>query len=76
MNTLPIDRKTGIPCPDCGTLIPVTISDLLGPSGNFTCSNCGRKLSLMRRESAQALNELQKVQAAWRNLDKKSHVNL
>ena len=54
MNTLPIDRKTGIPCPDCGTLIPVTISDLLGPSGNFTCSNCGRKLSLMRRESAQA----------------------
>lgn len=76
MTTLPTDRKTGIPCPDCGTLIPVTIADLLGPSGNFVCSCCGRILTLMRRESAQALGELQKVQDAQRNLDRQSHIHL
>lgn len=76
MNTLPTDRKTGIPCPDCGTLIPVTIFDLLCSSGNFVCSCCGRKLTLMRQESAQALGELQKVAEAQRNLDRQSHVNL
>lgn len=76
MNTLPTGRKTGIPCPDCGTLIPVTIADLLGSSGNFICSCCGRMLTLMRRESAQALGELQKVQEAQQRLDRQSHVNL
>lgn len=75
MNTLPTDRKTGIPCPDCGTLIPVTIADLFG-TGIFVCSCCGRMLTLMRRESAQALSELQKVRDAQQNLDRKSHVNL
>lgn len=75
MHTLPTDRKTGIPCPDCGTLIPVTIADLFG-SGVFVCSCCGRMLTLMRRESARALDELQKVRDAQRNLDSKSHVNL
>lgn len=76
MNTLPTNRKTGIPCPDCGTLIPVTIFDLLFSSGNFVCSCCGRMLTLMRQESAQALGELQKVAEAQRNLDRQSHVNL
>lgn len=76
MNTLPTDRKAGIPCPDCGTLIPVTIFDLLSSSGNFVCSCCGRILTLMRQESAQALDELQKVAEAQRNLDRHSHVNL
>lgn len=75
MNTLPTDRQTGIPCPDCGTLIPVTIADLFG-TGIFVCSCCGRMLTLMRRESAQALSELQKVRDAQQNLDRKSHVNL
>lgn len=75
MSTLPTDRKTGIPCPDCGTLIPVTIADLFG-AGIFVCSCCGRMLTLMRRESAQALSELQKVRDAQQNLDRKSHVNL
>lgn len=76
MNTLPTDRRTGIPCPDCGTLIPVTIADLLGASENFVCPCCGRMLTLMRRESAQALDELRKVQEAQRNLDRRTHVNL
>lgn len=75
MNALSTDRKTGIPCPDCGTLIPVTIADLFG-TGIFVCSCCGRILTLMRRESAQALSELQKVRDAQQNLDRKSHVNL
>lgn len=75
MHTLPTDRKTGIPCPDCGTLIPVTVADLFG-SGIFTCTCCGRMLTLMRRESARALDELQKVRDTQRNLDNKSHVNL
>lgn len=75
MNTLSTDRQTGIPCPDCGTLIPVTIADLFG-TGIFVCTCCGRMLTLMRRESAQALSELQKIRDAQQNLDRKSHVNL
>lgn len=76
MDTSTTERDTGIPCPDCDALIPVTIADLLGASENFVCPRCGKVLTLMRRESARALSELQKIQDARQNVDRHSRINL
>lgn len=76
MNTELIARQPGIPCPDCSTVIPVTIEALLGPSGTFTCLVCGRTLTLMRAESSTGLSELQKVHEAQKSVKPHSRINL
>ncbi len=74
-NPMP-DAPTGIPCPDCSTLIPADLESLLDPGREFICPCCGCRLVLMREASAQALGELEKVAEAQRNVAKKSRVNL
>lgn len=69
-------RPTGIPCPDCSTLIPADLESLLDPGRDFVCPCCGCRLVLMREASAQALSELEKVAEAQRNVANKSRVNL
>lgn len=44
----------GFPCPECGTLIPVTINDLLD-SGAVKCGACGLALTVDQGPSRDAL---------------------
>ena len=52
-------RVTGFPCPTCGTLIPITIQDLLSRR-SFRCrgTGCGALLRLDARGSSTALAAL------------------
>lgn len=75
--SLPVpNQPTGIPCPDCKTLIQTTMAELLGERDIYVCPCCGCTLTLMRQASAPALNELTPVYERQKDLERKSRVNL
>lgn len=63
----------GMKCPVCGTFIPTSIQELLNAKG-LVCPNCGLELSINRNESRRAMEILQDVDNAQKNLDKASKV--
>ncbi|MCT7953207.1 phage terminase large subunit family protein [Ancylothrix sp. C2] len=59
----------GMPCPECGFFIEMSIESLLYKPA-FTCPGCLLEISLDRPSSQQALELLQKVNLAKGNIEK------
>ena len=62
-------RQPGMPCPECGFFIEMSISSLL-TQAEFKCPGCLLTLSMDRAESRSALELLQKVNTQMDNLEK------
>ncbi len=58
-----ISREPGLRCPECNTLIPVSIAELLHV-GAVVCPNCTLMLEVDRERSHGALDALQRLQSA------------
>lgn len=61
-------KRPGLPCPDCGFFIEVSIPRLLWEEG-FSCPACGLYLLLNRQESRESLEALQQLQMAVENFN-------
>ena len=55
----------GIPCPECGETIPVSVDALVAGSG-FRCPGCGLALEVDREKSARSLELLQNLEEGQR----------
>jgi DNA-directed RNA polymerase subunit RPC12/RpoP len=64
-------RQPGLNCPQCGTFIPTTIAELLS-ARSLRCPHCRLELTINRHESKRAMEILQKVEDAQKNLDNAS----
>jgi transposase-like protein len=64
-------QKTGLKCPLCGAFIETSIFQLLTASA-LMCPSCHLCLRIDRTKSRPAFDALRKVQAAQRNLERKS----
>ena len=64
-------KQPGLNCPQCGTFIPTTIAELLS-ARSLRCPHCRLELTINRKESKRALEILQKVDDAQKNLDNAS----
>lgn len=60
-------RPTGLPCPECGTLIRIDLEALL-ECDDFACPGCGLAITLDRSRSAEALAAAEKVVEAMREM--------
>lgn len=60
--------KPGFPCQNCGTRIQMTIEDLLYRT-SFSCVACGATYEKNAQASAAALEMLQEVHVASKQLD-------
>ena len=69
------NRSPGIPCPQCGFFIEMSINNLLY-QGSFQCPGCLLTLSMDRNESRSALQVLQKVHKEMENIEKHKHFDL
>lgn len=58
----------GLPCPECGTVIPIRISQLLSET-SFRCAACGLVLTLDRAASAPSLAALEQLHKAFREAE-------
>lgn len=62
----------GLECPVCKAFIPVSVSRLLQESC-VVCPACGLRLTINKSQSRKAMEALEKIDAAVRNLrDKES----
>lgn len=64
-------RQPGLSCPQCQRFIPTSITELLSARG-LCCPHCGLELTINRQESKRAMEILQKVDDAQKNLQKAS----
>lgn len=62
------EHKPGLACPECGFFINMSIEDVLYKSG-IQCAHCGLKLTMQRNMSKDALQALQNLDAAIKNVD-------
>ncbi len=62
-------RNPGMPCPECGFFIEMSIMSLLAQA-EFTCPGCLLALKMDRAESRPALELLQKVNTQMHSLEK------
>ena len=62
-------RTPGMPCPECGFFIEMSIYSLLS-QGEFKCPGCLLTLSMDREVSRPALEVLQKVNTQMESLEK------
>jgi hypothetical protein len=60
MTTNPADSLPGIPCPDCGARLVISMQQLLG-TGSMACS-CGLVLHVDAERSRETLQDLRKLQ--------------
>jgi hypothetical protein len=62
ITTRPVAGSAGIPCPNCGTTIELTLENLL-VRRNFVCRNtsCRTVLTLDERASSEALSVIRKI---------------
>ena len=65
-NTQPIARQPGLKCPECSTLIPMSI-DLLLSESSFHCPGCALQISIDKEQSKACLNALQKLDTNLKN---------
>lgn len=63
-------RTPGIPCPQCGNLIPTSIQQILYSNSLF-CPVCGLRINIDKRKSDKALKTLAKVEEAERKIRNK-----
>ena len=52
--------RTGLPCPECGYVIPMTM-ELLLTQETFYCTSCGLELTLNRQQSQETLDALARL---------------
>lgn len=64
-------KQPGLNCPQCGHFIPTTITELLSARA-LRCPHCRLELTINRQESKRAMEILQKVDDAQKNLDNAS----
>jgi uncharacterized paraquat-inducible protein A len=70
-NNQPQQSQPGLKCPQCGTFIPTTITELLTARA-LRCPQCQLELTINRAESKQAMDILKNVDEAQKNLQKAS----
>lgn len=63
-------RVNGLDCPVCKAFIPVSVSRLLRESC-VVCPACGLRLTINKAQSRKAMEALEKIDAAVRNLREK-----
>jgi predicted RNA-binding Zn-ribbon protein involved in translation (DUF1610 family) len=68
-------RTPGMPCPECGFFIEMSIYSLLSQA-EFKCSGCLLTLSMDREESRPALEILQKVNTQVESLEKNKRFDI
>ena len=64
-------RPCGMPCPQCGDFIPLSMQQIISDS-SITCPHCGLCLNINKQESRLAINALKKFQQVQRDFDKRS----
>ena len=64
----------GLNCPKCGHFIETTINELLSAKA-LVCSHCRLELTINKQESKRALEILEDVNVAAKNVDKASKFN-
>jgi len=64
-------RPSGMPCPQCGGFIPVSMQQIIADS-SILCPHCGLRLNINHQESRPAIDALKKFQQAQRDFDKRS----
>ena len=64
-------RPSGMPCPQCGGFIPVSMQQIIADS-SILCPHCGLRLNINQQESRPAIDALKKFQQAQRDFDKRS----
>jgi DNA-directed RNA polymerase subunit RPC12/RpoP len=64
-------RPSGMPCPQCGGFIPVSMQQIITDS-SILCPHCGLRLNINQQESRPAIDALKKFQQAQRDFDKRS----
>lgn len=70
----PQQRISGMPCPECGGFIPISMYQIIASSSIF-CPNCGLRLEINKSASSKAIDALKKVDAAQKEVDKRSKFN-
>lgn len=63
-----VERGPGLPCPECGTVIPIPMARLLSET-SFRCAACGLVLTLDKAASATSLAALEQVCKAVREAE-------
>ena len=61
-------RISGLPCPNCKNLIPITIHQLLEAKSIF-CPICGLRLSMDKKTLDKAKDVLRKIEEAQKEHD-------
>lgn len=76
MNTLPEkqQRPPGFDCPKCKFFIEISIQSLLYDDTQ-KCPGCGTSYSMDRHKSTEALQLVQKLHVAMKNLDSVKQFN-
>ena len=64
----------GLNCPQCGQFIETSISELLTATG-LVCPHCRLKLTINKQESKRALEILEDVNKATKNVERASKFN-
>ena len=64
-------RPSGMPCPQCGGFIPVSMQQII-TDPSILCPHCGLRLNINQQESRPAIDALKKFQQAQRHFDKRS----
>ena len=62
INEVPVEisRKPGLKCPECGTLISVSIEQIIS-AGSIYCTNCFLELKIDAGKSAASIDALKKL---------------
>lgn len=64
-------RPSGMPCPQCGGFIPVSMQQIIADS-SILCPHCGLRLNINHQESQTAIEALKKFQQAQTDFDRRS----
>lgn len=64
-----IARKPGLKCPECGTLISVSIEQIIS-AGSVFCTNCFLELKIDAGKSAASINALKKLKQGLSEAEK------
>lgn len=67
-------KTPGLNCPKCGSFIPTSIAELITTS-YLECPHCRLRLNINKAESKRALEILNNVNEAQKNLEKASKFN-
>lgn len=72
MQNMNRDKVSGFNCPVCGNFIPTSLEELMTKS-SLVCPICNLELTIDKANSQKALDAMNKVMDAQRNVEKASH---